>query len=357
MTLILLLRRGEIDLATIGQRSHVVSTCYHAKQQLAPGKICMGVKVQFGIDPCRKRKIRCKKPETRDVLNRCESCINLKKDCIYAPVSQQAPLPTTIQRPRRMSVGVNPTSPSTASPTMAMDQVVEGPSNPTYHQLTAMSSMPSICHQPAENGDNGTCSAREVPSTTPNSRSFSYGQGTSGWMHTDADVNTTTTSGDTTGPWMTIPHGLPDATEFSQYAPQTTSPLSTWPANSLGIHRVDTDAHLDHTWRPYPSGARSMSFNNTQSGQFDPSPTRPYDGIQSPSAADIMPEVNLHAQGSLSAGATPSLAYDVWQQQYQYSRLNEEYNGWYENGDHPTRPDISSSEGSSQTGGTYYRQR
>ncbi|KAI1802026.1 hypothetical protein F4811DRAFT_555218 [Daldinia bambusicola] len=355
MALILLAREEETGLATIGQRSHVVSTCYHAKQKLAPGKICMSVKAWFGIGPCRRRKIRCKKPEIHDVLNRCESCINLKKDCVYTPVNQQPPLPTTIQRPRRMSVGANPTSPSTTSPTTAMGQVVEGPPNSTYHQLTAMSSMPSICHQPAENGDDGTCSAR-VPSATPNSRSFSYGQGTSGWMHTDADANTTITSGDTTIPWMTIPHGLPEATGFSQYAPHTTSPLSTWPVNSLEIHRADTDTHLDHTWRPYPSGVRSMSFNNTHSGQFDPSTTRPYDGIQPPSTVDIIPEVSLAAQGSLSAGATPSLAYDVWQQQYQYSKPSEDYEGWYENGDHPAGPDVSSSEDSSQTGGAYYTQ-
>ncbi|KAK6957587.1 hypothetical protein Daesc_000374 [Daldinia eschscholtzii] len=255
-----------------------------------------------------------------------------------------------------MSVGSNPPSAST-SPTTTMGHVVEGSSNPTYHQLTAMASMPSIGHQQMENGDGGTYSVR-VPSTTPNGRSYSYGQGASGWMPTDTDINTTTTSGDTTVSWMTIPNGMPETTGFSQYAPHTTtSPLPTWPVNSLGINRLDTETHLDHTWRPYPSGTRSMSFNNTQSGQFDPSSARPYDGMQSPSANDIMSEVSLAAQGSLSAGATPHLAYDGWQQQYQYSRPNEDYGGWYENGNHPTGPEVSSSEDASQVGGTYYRQR
>ncbi|KAI0847600.1 hypothetical protein F5Y00DRAFT_271107 [Daldinia vernicosa] len=300
---------------------------------------------------CRKRKIRCKKPEVKDLLNRCESCINLKKPCVYAAVNPQAPPHTITHRPRRMSIGSNPTSPST-SPGMVMGHIVEGQSNPTYHQLTAMPSMPNIGQQPVEAGEDETYSIR-IPSTTPSSRSFSYGQVASGWMSTDADASAETAPGATNTPWTTFPHDVPETTGFSQYA----SHVSTWPTNSLGINRMDTETHLDDTWRPYPSGARSMSFNSHQSGQFDSSSTRPYDRVQSPSATDIMPEASLVAQGSLSAGATPHLAYDVWQQQYQYPRPNEDYGGWYENGDHAAGAHVSSNEDPSQVRDVYYSQR
>ncbi|KAI0109951.1 hypothetical protein F4814DRAFT_450913 [Daldinia grandis] len=305
---------------------------------------------------CRKRKIRCKKPEVQDLLNRCESCINLKKDCVYAAVNPQAPPHTMTHRPRRMSIGSSPTSPST-SPGMAMGHIVEGQSNPTYHQLTPMPSMPGIGQQPVEASEEETYSVR-IPSATSNSRSFSYGQVASGWMSTDTDASAETTQGATNTPWTTFPHGVPEATGFPQYAPHATTPsLSTWPTNSLGINRMDTETHLDDTWRPYPLGARSMSFNSHHSGQFDSSPTRPYDRVQSPSVTNIMPEANLAAQGSLSAGATPHLAYNVWQQQYQYPRPSEDYGGWYENHDHPAGVHASSSEDPSQIGGVYYSQR
>ncbi|KAI1657864.1 hypothetical protein F4813DRAFT_62331 [Daldinia decipiens] len=307
-------------------------------------------------DPCRKRKIRCKKPEVQDLLNRCESCISLKKDCVYTAVNPQAQPHTMTHRPRRVSIGSNPASPTT-SPATAMGHIVERQSNPAYHQLTAMPSMPSIGRQPVETGEDGAYSVR-IPSTTPSSRSFSYGQVASGWMSTDADAGAETTSGATNTPWMTFPHGVPETTGFSQYTSHTTAPpLSAWPASSLGINRMDTETHLDDTWRPYPSGPRSMSFNSHQSEQFDPSSTRPYDRVQSPSATNIMPEASLAAQGSLSAGATPHLAYDVWQQQYHYSRHNEDYGGWYEIRDHPAEAHVSSGEDPSQIGGVYYGQR
>lgn len=301
---------------------------------------------------CRKRKIRCKKPEVKDLLNRCESCINLKKDCVYTAVNPQPQPHTMTHRPRRVSIGSNPASPTT-SPATAIGHIVEGQSNPAYHQLTAIPSVPNIGQHPVETGEDETYSVG-IPSTTPSSRSFSYGQVASGWMSTDADAGAETTSGATNTPWTSFPHGVPETTGFSQYTSHATTPsLSTWPANSLGINRMNTD----DTWHPYPSGARSMSFNSHQSEQFDSSSTRPYDRVQSPIATNIMPEASLAAQGSLSAGATPHLAYDVWQQQYEYSRPNEDYDGWYENRDHPAGAHVSSSEDPSQIGGVYYSQR
>ncbi|KAI8964398.1 hypothetical protein F5Y11DRAFT_95222 [Daldinia sp. FL1419] len=308
---------------------------------------------------CRKRKIRCKKPEIQDLLNRCESCINLKKDCIFTPVNQQPqpllPPMATIHRQRRMSVGSNPTSSATSS-ALAIGHIVEGQSNPAYHQLAAMPSMPTMGQQPVDTEDDRSYSVG-VPSTAPGDRSFGYGQGASGWMSTDVDASAVTASGDTNTAWATIPDGMPETTGYSQYPSHATaSPLSTWPTDSLGVNRMDDEARLDDTWRPYPTGARSMSFNDNQSNQFG-SHIRPYDRMQSPNATNIMPEASLAAQGSLSAGATPHLAYDAWQQQYQYSRPEGDYSGWYENRDHSVGARGSPHEDSSQARGSYYGQR
>lgn len=133
----------------------------------------MSVKVQFGIGHCRKRKIRCKKPEVKDLLNRCESCINLKKDCVYTAVNPQPQPHTMTHRPRRVSIGSNPASPTT-SPATAIGHIVEGQSNPAYHQLTAIPSVPNIGQHPVETGEDETYSVGSMCNMNLSLRPYGY---------------------------------------------------------------------------------------------------------------------------------------------------------------------------------------
>ncbi|OTA59135.1 hypothetical protein K449DRAFT_436091 [Hypoxylon sp. EC38] len=299
---------------------------------------------------CRRRKIRCKQPEIPDVLRRCESCINLKKDCVYAAVNQPPPLATGQRQGTRASVGTSLASPST-SPSMPTGNIVETQSSQTYHQLASMSSMSSMTQQSIEPREDETYSSEtKIPPNAATGRAFNYGHGTSGWMSADAGANVAKTPSDANTSWTNFAHGMtetPDLSPYTSHAPPTS--LSTWPATSLGSSRIDTNIRLDDVWKPYPPGTRSMSYSDDQSEQFASASTRAYERVQ-------VSEAHLSAQGSLSAGAVPHPTYNAWQQPYQYAKPNEDYEGWYEDhGHHPSNAHIpSSGEDLSQAGGMYY---
>ncbi|KAI1103960.1 hypothetical protein F4804DRAFT_342147 [Jackrogersella minutella] len=305
---------------------------------------------------CRQRKIRCKQPEIPDVLARCESCIHLKIDCIYTPVNQPSP-PTPVQRRgTRASVGTGFASPST-SPSMSMGHTVERQSNPPYHQLATMPSMPNMGQQSMEPGEDETYSAEpKIVPNTSSGRTFNYGHGTSSWVPTDAGSSVAKTTGDTNTAWSNYPHGLPETPDLS-YASHTPTPVAThWQTHSPGLSRIDTSAPLDDPWRSYPPGTRSMSYSDDQSGHFA-SPARLYGRVHP--ATSAVPETGLGVQGSLSAGAVPQPTYGGWQQPYPYSRSHAGYEGpWYEDRQHHgSEGHISLAEDPSPTGGLYYSER
>ncbi|KAI0830963.1 hypothetical protein F5Y06DRAFT_290548 [Hypoxylon sp. FL0890] len=299
--------------------------------------------------PCRKRKIRCKQPEIPDILRRCESCINLKKECEYAAVNQAPPLATGQRQGSRASVGTSLASPST-SPAMPTGNIVETQSNPPYNQLATVPSMPSMSQQPIEPEVDETYSSEtKIPPNATSGREFNYGHGTSGWISTDAGASAAKTPGDTNTSWTSYSQGMVETPDLSSYTAHVPVSLSTWPATSLGLSRIDTNTRLDDAWKPYPQGTRSMSYSDDQSGHFASAPTRPYERVQ-------VPEAHLSAQGSLSAGAVPHPAYNAWQQSYQYAKANDGYEEWYEGHEHhPPNTHLSTvGEDPSQAGSMYY---
>lgn len=174
----------------------------------------------------------------------------------------------------------------------------------------------------------------------------------------EASAGAAKAHGDTNTPWTSFPHGLPEAADFSYSAHAPSAPMSTWPANSLGLSRIDTHTRLDDAWKAYPSATRSMSYGEDQSGQFSSSSTRQYDRAHPPLATNA-PESSLGAQGSLSAGAVPHTAYSTWPQPYQYAKPAEDYGGWYgDQAHHSPEAHISSTAADpSQAGGMYYSGR
>ncbi|KAI1134382.1 hypothetical protein F5Y05DRAFT_406536 [Hypoxylon sp. FL0543] len=298
---------------------------------------------------CRKRKIRCKQPEIPDVLRRCESCINLKKDCAYTAVNQSPPLATGQRQGSRASVGTSLASPST-SPAMPTGHTVEKQSNPPYHhQLATMPSMPSMSQQPIEpSEDEAYPSETKVPPNATSGREFNYGHGASGWISAEATPSAVKTPGDTSAPWTSFSHGMPETPDVS-YTPHAPVSLSAWPATPLGLSRIDTNTRLDDEWKPNPPGTRSMSYSDEQSGHFASTPTRSYERVH-------VPEAHLSAQGSLSAGAVPYQTYNAWQQSYQYVKPEDSYEEWYAGHEHyPSDAHFSSAgEDPSQAGGMYY---
>lgn len=135
----------------------------------------MGTKVQlfFRVDHCRKRKIRCKQPETPDVLGRCESCINLQRECVYSAVNQQPPPPMGQRQGTIPSVGSSLASPST-SPAMPAGHLEARP----YHQLATIPSMSDIGQQAIKPGEDETYSSEpksrlQISRGTPSSSSSS----------------------------------------------------------------------------------------------------------------------------------------------------------------------------------------
>ncbi|KAI2471021.1 hypothetical protein F4781DRAFT_420931 [Annulohypoxylon bovei var. microspora] len=309
---------------------------------------------------CRKRKIRCKQPETPDVLRRCESCINLNIECVYSAVNQPPP-PTTGQRQgTRASVGTGFASPST-SPAMPTGCTVETQPNPPYHQLATMPSMPSMSQRSIEAEEDENYSPRsKIAPHASSSRAFGYEHGTGSWVSTDTDPNAAKMAGNANDQWANYPDGLPEASDLSSYASHAPAvSLSTgWSTTSPGLNRIDTNTRLDDTWRAYPPGIRSMSYSDDQTGHFV-SPTRPYDRIQPPVATHVVSEASIGAHGSLSAGAVPHAAYNSWRQPYQYSRSNEDYGAWYEDREHHASEAQLSPMGEdpSQAGGIYYGER
>ncbi|KAI0152573.1 hypothetical protein F4776DRAFT_659499 [Hypoxylon sp. NC0597] len=270
--------------------------------------------------------------------------------CVYAAVNQPPPLATGQRQGTRASVGTSLASPST-SPSMPTGNIVETQSNPPYHQLATMPSMSSMTQQSIEPREDETYSSEtKIPPNAASGRAFNYGHGTSGWMSTDAGASVVRTPSDANAPWTNFAHGMPETSDLSPYTSHTPpASLSTWPATSLGPSRIDTNVRLDDVWKPYPPGARSMSYSDDQSGQFASASTRAYDRVQ-------ISEAHLSAQGSLSAGAVPHPTYNAWQQPYQYAKPNEDYEGWYEDHEHhPSNAHLSSSgEQLSQAGGMYY---
>ncbi|KAI1379446.1 hypothetical protein F4677DRAFT_464753 [Hypoxylon crocopeplum] len=297
---------------------------------------------------CRKRKIRCKQPEVPDVLGRCESCINLGRDCVYAAVNQPPPPAPGQRQGTRASVGTSLASPST-SPAMPSVHALETQSNPPYQHLATVPSTPNMGQQSMESGENETYSTEtKIPPNASSGRALSYGHGTSGWMPTDARAGAARASGDTNASWTNFAHGLPETSELSSYTSHAPpSSLSTWPANSLGLSRIDTNTRLDDTWKSYASTTRSMSYSDEH--YVSPS-ARSYD------RAHATPETSLGSQGSLSAGAGHHPTYGTWPQPYQYAKPGEDYAGWYDDheGHHPGAHVSSTAEDPSQAGGAMY---
>ncbi|KAI0161106.1 hypothetical protein GGR52DRAFT_562924 [Hypoxylon sp. FL1284] len=98
----------------------------------------------IACEHCRRRKIRCKQPETQDVLQRCESCIGLQIPCAYTAVNQQ---PTsTPAGPSQVAIPSVGTS-SLASPSTSPAGHAEVQPNPPYHPLATIPSMSTMGHQ------------------------------------------------------------------------------------------------------------------------------------------------------------------------------------------------------------------
>ncbi|KAI1416823.1 hypothetical protein F5Y13DRAFT_204182 [Hypoxylon sp. FL1857] len=237
---------------------------------------------------------------------------------------------------------------------------VSGDADGTYGGNTIESTLPSASHDAIDGKLNVGVSeppllapvimkhllrGQKVSPNTTSGRAFSYGPGTSEWMSTEAAASAAKMPGDANASWASYPHGMPETPDLSSYASNAPPvSLSTWPATSLGLSRIDTNSRLDDAWKPYPPGTRSMSYSDDPSGQFSSASTRPYERVQ-------VAEAHLSAQGSLSAGAVPHPTYNVWQQSYQYAKPNDDYEGWYEDHEHhaPT-VHLSAGEDPSQAG-------
>lgn len=155
--------------------------------------------------------------------------------------------------------------------------------------------------------------------------------------------------------WAGFAHGLPETADYSSYAhaPAPVS-MSTWPANSLELSRINTTGAS--AWKSYPTtaaGTRSISYGDEAYAAT--SPTRPYD------RGDV-----VAADGSLSAGAaTPHSAYGgggAWGQSYHpypAKPHEQDYGGWYgaEQGGPQHSPEAhvsSAAEDPSHVGSMYY---
>ncbi|KAI1386588.1 uncharacterized protein F4822DRAFT_320836 [Hypoxylon trugodes] len=282
---------------------------------------------------CRRRKIRCKQPEAPDVLGRCESCMSLNKDCIYTAVNQQPPPPATGHR-QGAGTPTNLASPST-SPALPTGHSVEAQSNAPY-QLTTIPSMPSNSMEAEE--EEAYATEPRIPSNAPSDPTFSYGHDAGSWLPTGAGASTARMPGDSSTMWTSFAHGLPDGSDPSSYNSQH-------PTGSAGLGRINSTSRLDDGWRSYPPGTRSMSYSDDQSGRYD---------RQTSLATNAVPEAGLGIQDPLSAGAVPHATYGTWQQ-YQYSRPNEDYGGWYEDREQsPQTHALSAGQDPSQAGGMYY---
>ncbi|KAI0889143.1 uncharacterized protein GGS22DRAFT_196804 [Annulohypoxylon maeteangense] len=281
-------------------------------------------------------------------------------ECHYSAVNQPQP-PTTGQRQgTRASVGTGYASPST-SPAIPTGPMMEAQPNPPYHQLSAMPSMPSMSQQSIETEEDETYSSEpKLPSNASSSRAFGYEHETNNWVSTDTSSGVAKTTGGANAPWANYPEGLPETSDLSPYA--THAPVASmstgWSTTSPELHRMDSNARLDDTWRAYPPGTRSMSYSDEQSGQFV-STTKPYDRVYPPIATNVVPEASMGTHGSLSAVAVPHAAYGSWRQPYHFPRPDEDYGGWYEDREHHVSETHMSSVGEdpSQAGGIYYSGR
>ncbi|KAI1775159.1 hypothetical protein F4818DRAFT_452068 [Hypoxylon cercidicola] len=301
---------------------------------------------------CRKRKIRCKQPETPDVLGRCESCINLQRDCAYTAVNQQPPSPPPSTGQRQVpSVGTSLASPST-SPAMPAGHP-EAPPNPSYHQLATIPSMSDMGQQAMKSREDETYSPEpKVSPNAPGGRGFHYGHGPSGWM--SAEAGATRTSHDAHGgSWAGFAHSLPETADYSSsYAPAPQTASAWGPANSLELGRINT-AGNGGAWKAYPTTTRSISYSDDQYAASPSSPTRPYDGSLSAGAATPHPTYGGAAGGG-------------WAQTYPYATTTKphehDYGAWYgadQGPQHSPEAHVSSvaAEDPSQAGAMYYGAR
>ncbi|KAI5868324.1 hypothetical protein GGS23DRAFT_22022 [Durotheca rogersii] len=306
---------------------------------------------------CRRRKIRCKQPEIPDVLGRCESCISLKKECVYHAVNQPPPpIPPTGQRQGTKTSNSSGLESSSTSPALSAGHSGEAQPNTPYHQMATMPNMGQQSIGPR--GGESYSVEPKVPPNAPNGRTFDYAHGIGSWVTTEASAGVSRTSNDTNSQWTTnFANGMPEPSDFPQYSPHAPSPSMTWPAALGTPGRMDANGRLGDTWKPYSPAARSMSFSGDQSSQYPPS-TRPYERAQPPMAPHVkiegVPEMALnHQNGSLSAGAEPHPSYGTWQQPYPYAKAGEEYGGWYGGtGEHQPGAHVSSV--AEDTSGMYY---
>ncbi|KAI1761006.1 hypothetical protein GGR53DRAFT_48450 [Hypoxylon sp. FL1150] len=291
---------------------------------------------------CRNRKIRCRQPDKPDVLGRCDSCINLQRECVYSAVNQQPPPPPpTGQRHGTLpsAAGASLTSPSTSPAAPA------GHAEAPYHQLATTPSMSDMGQQAMKPGDDEIYSPEPTVSpSTSGGRAFHYGHGTgSSWAPAEAGASRTSSSShhDAHGSWS----GYSETADYPSYPPP--SSMSTWPAHSLELSRINTGAY-----RTYPTAAvtRSLSYSDDPSGHYaSPSPTRAaYTRHAPPLATDD--------DGSLSAaGAAPHPAYggSAWGQPYSYAS-----GAWYgdQGQQHSPEAHVSSAgaEDPSHPSGMYY---